>query len=142
MTALYSSEIAGSDFFLDEEEMVAGSELSDAQKSFEANFSKANPQQKIESGGIWTTDCPSLETPEKIAQFLQRGASLVDMEFSAVSVLSKLHRATLLAGFVVSDLVGPQAKKGFSSEAVEQSLVLLTNSLTHIIQSQGVDGSL
>ena len=126
VSAIYAAEISGSDFFIedDEEDDSIPSEEQVAFENFLRESAKSEGQGRhLTEAGIWTTDCPQLETGEKATRYALAGAGIVDMEYSAVSLLSKLNRAELYSVFVVSDLVGGDApKKGYASPEVEASL--------------------
>jgi uridine phosphorylase len=54
-------------------------------------------------GGVWSTDAVYRETPEKIAHFRQLGASVVEMEISALFTVGRFRGVEVAALLVVSD---------------------------------------
>ncbi len=54
-------------------------------------------------GQIWTTDAPYRESADKQTLFRQAGAVAVDMEFTALSTVSRVHHFAFAALLVVSD---------------------------------------
>ncbi len=56
-----------------------------------------------QEGTIWTTDAPYRESAEKRRHFRGAGAVAVDMEFTALATVSRVHRLSFAAFMVVSD---------------------------------------
>ena len=73
-------------------------------------------------GGVWTTDAPFRETPEKIEFYQKRGVLAVEMELSALMTLA-LYRKVKLGGLlVVSDeLFNLKWHTGFSNPKLKGS---------------------
>jgi len=70
-------------------------------------------------GNVWTTDAPFRETPSKIAHFREQGADAVEMEFSALAVVSRFLGLEFAAMFVVSDECFHDTwKRGFGSQVL------------------------
>lgn len=61
----------------------------------------AEVQYKV--GGVWTTDAPFRETPDKVTRFSSRGVLGVEMECSALFTVAKYRKASSAALLVISD---------------------------------------
>ncbi len=74
-------------------------------------------------GAIWTTDAPLRETPHKIARYHKQGALAVDMEFTALSAVTRYHKIRFAALMVVSDeIFRKEPKRGFHQKEFRESL--------------------
>ncbi len=84
-------------------------------------------------GPIWTTDAPYRESAEKRAQFRQAGAIAVDMEFTAVATVSRLHRMAFAALMVVSaERVSDPPRIGFATARFREALQRAASVVTHL----------
>jgi len=79
--------------------------------------------QTLKEGVIWTTDAPGRETPEKVAQYQERGALTVDMEFTAVATVADYHGIGFAALMVISDERRPEEPRiGFHTNRFREGL--------------------
>lgn len=78
-------------------------------------------------GVVATTDALFRETPAWIAEIVERGALVMDMEISALLSVCGHHGATLHAVLIVSDRVGVNGWEiGFAHERVSEAALGLT----------------
>jgi uridine phosphorylase len=71
----------------------------------------------VHPGPVWTTDAPYRETPAKVAEYSNRGALAVEMEFSALCTAGKFLNVAVGGALVVSDtLFGGHWRPGFRDE--------------------------
>jgi len=93
--------------------------------------------RRVQEGIIWTTDAPARETPEKIIRYGKKGASAVDMEFTALAVVADLYGITFGALMVVSDEPRPEGRRiGFRTPEFRQGLKAGARIAVEILSSQ------
>lgn len=77
---------------------------------------------KHEEGGVWTTDAPFRETPEKVAKFRMQGALAVEMECTALMAIAKFRGIDFGALLVITDeLFSGEWKPGFNTPEVNST---------------------
>ena len=88
-------------------------------------------------GGVWTTDAPYRETPEKVGFYQKRGLLAVEMELSALMTVA-LYREVELGGLlVVSDeLFDLKWHTGFSNPKLKRSSRFAGELLMQLVASQ------
>lgn len=73
-------------------------------------------------GGVWTTDAPYMETPEKMIKFRDRGALVVEMELAALMRVARFRGVGITALLVVSDeLFEMKWRPGFSTKELKEA---------------------
>lgn len=71
---------------------------------------------------VWTTDAVYRETPKKVSHFSDMGASVVEMECSALFAVAAYRKIAVSALLVVSDIVGKKEwMPGFRSGRFKQA---------------------
>ena len=88
-------------------------------------------------GGVWTTDAPYRETPEKVEFYQKRGLLAVEMEMSALMTLA-LYRGVKFGGLlVVSDeLFNLKWHTGLSNPKLKRSSRYAGKLLVRLVASQ------
>ncbi len=80
---------------------------------------------------IWTTDAIFRETPQKVKYYLDKKASAVEMELSALFTAGKFRKANVAGLLVVSDdLSGNRWRPGFR----DPSFITARNQVCEVIQ--------
>ena len=92
--------------------------------------------RSFSKGGVWTTDAPFRETPEKVEFYQKRGILAVEMEMSALMTLA-LYRGVKFGGLlVVSDeLFNLKWHTGFSNPKLKQSSRYAGELLVRVVAS-------
>ncbi len=73
-------------------------------------------------GGVWTTDAPFRETPEKIIRFRKQGAIAVEMECTALMSIASFRGIQFAALLKITDeLFSGKWNVGFKSDEVQST---------------------
>jgi len=70
------------------------------------------------TGNAWTVDAPYRETTRKVARYLKNGASIVNMESSAILAVATYRGVEAASVQVVSDVVSKKWEPAFHTEVV------------------------
>ncbi len=88
-------------------------------------------------GGIWTTDAPYMETPQKVIKFRDRGAKAVEMECSALMRVARFRGVGLTALLVVSDeLFQMKWRPGFALPRLQEATRVAAECLLEAVLAQ------
>ena len=85
--------------------------------------------------GVWTTDAPYRESPEKVRHFQALGAGAVEMEYCALLQLANLYQVHFAAAFVVSDILGDDWDSQFGSSRVKKRLSDCATTMADLISA-------
>lgn len=85
-------------------------------------------------GGVWTTDAPFRETPEKITRFRKQGAIAVEMECTALMAIASfrdIHFAAVLT--ITDELFSGKWNVGFKSEQVQSAREIVAKIVSSVV---------
>ena len=75
------------------------------------------------TGTAWTVDAPYRETKKKVARYLKRGVSVVNMESSAIFAVAAYRGVEVASVQIVSDVVSEKWEPAFHTEVVNSRRV-------------------
>jgi uridine phosphorylase len=81
------------------------------------------------TGDAWTTDAPYRETRRKVARYLRAGASIVNMESSAVFAVAAYRSVEAASVQIVSDVVSEHWEPAFHAEIVNRRRLDVLNAV-------------
>lgn len=108
---------------------------SSLQDALENHLRNNLPELKCLNGPVWTTDIPPLVSSEELGSCRNQGAVAVEMELATVYQLCQLAGQNMAAAFVVSDSLGIEHQRSFSSEALQGTLRQLAHELLPFAQA-------
>jgi purine-nucleoside phosphorylase len=88
-------------------------------------------------GAAWTTDAPYRETARKRDAFLAKGASVVEMEASALYMLATYRKVEALSVFVVGDSIAESTwQPHFNDQRIRMQLKIIGQRLLDFLISK------
>jgi uridine phosphorylase len=89
-------------------------------------------------GGVWTTDAPFRETPDKVEKLAKREVLAVEMECTALMAIARYRRAAFAAALVITDHVFGEAwVRDFRGAEVTAAQELLCGRLAEGFRRRG-----